>query len=84
MNDDTNEPSSAARAADTNTDVQGAVKTANDGIADLGGRLKNSWERSNILRTSVGLVEDVIRTAPLAALGVAFIFGVMFAAGRRR
>lgn len=48
MNDDTNEPSIAARAADTITDVKGAVKTANDEIADLGGRLRYSWERSHI------------------------------------
>lgn len=84
MNNDANDPGFIARTTDSVTDVRTAIGSASDEVSEISGRLKNAWDHSRGIQSSVEFIESATRAAPLAALGVAFVFGVMFATGRRR
>ena len=84
MHDDENDPGLIARTSDTVTDVKTAIDNASDEVSEIGMRLKSAWDHSRGLKSSVEFIESATRAVPLAALGVAFLFGVMFATGRRR
>ena len=79
----TDNPNMAERASDTLTDVRQSVDAASDRAVEAGRRFAGAVEGANstpVLNT----IEDFTRKAPLAMLGIAFIVGAMFAAGRRR
>ena len=84
MNTDPNDPCFIAKAADTVSDVRTAIDSASDEVSEIGGRLRSAWDHSRGVQSSIDFLETATRAAPLAALGVAFVLGVMFAAGRRR
>ncbi|MEH2514047.1 hypothetical protein V1291_005401 [Nitrobacteraceae bacterium AZCC 1564] len=79
----TDNPNIAERASDTLTDVRKSVDTASDKAVDAGRRFAAAVRDVNS-RPILASIEDFTRRAPLTMLGIAFIAGAIFAAGRRR
>lgn len=79
----TDNPNMAERASDTLTDVRQSVDAASDKALEAGRRFASAVRSANT-RPILESVEDFTRKAPLVMLGIAFIAGAMFAAGRRR
>ncbi len=79
----TDNPNIAERATDTLTDVRQSVDAASDKAVEAGRRFAAAVRGVNS-KPILDIVEDFTRKAPLAMLGIAFIAGAMFAAGRRR
>jgi hypothetical protein len=73
----------AEQAADTLKDVRQSVDAASDKAVEAGRRFAAAVRDVNS-RPILDSIEDFTRKAPLAMLGIAFIAGAMFAAGRRR
>lgn len=79
----TDNPNMAERASDTLTDVRQSVDVASDKAVEAGRRFAAAVRGANT-KPVLDTVEDFTRKAPLVMLGIAFIAGAMFAAGRHR
>ena len=79
----TDNPNIAERTSDTLTDVRQSVDAASDKAVEAGRRFATAVRGANT-KPILDSIEDVTRKAPLAMLGIAFIAGAIFAAGRRR
>jgi len=76
-------PNISERASDTLTDVRQSVDAASDKALEAGRRFADAVRGVNT-KPILDTIEDFTRKAPLTMLGIAFIAGAMFAAGRRR
>jgi ElaB/YqjD/DUF883 family membrane-anchored ribosome-binding protein len=76
-------PNIAERASDRLTDVRQSVDAASDKAVEAGRRFADAVRAANS-KPILDSIEDFTRKAPLAMLGIAFLAGAMFAAGRRR
>ena len=83
MSTEQNDPGLIAKTADSVTDVRTAIDSPSEEVSQIGGRLKSAWDHSPGVQSSIEFLETATRAAPLAALGIAFVFGVMFASRRR-
>lgn len=76
-------PNMAERASDTLSDVRRSVDVASDKALEAGRRFAGAVQGANA-KPVLDTIGDFTRKAPFAMLGIAFIAGAMFAAGRRR
>ena len=84
MADDPAQPSLPERAFDSLTDARRAVLTATEEVVEVGRHFCETVEAAKQPNTYVRWLEELVRAAPLPMLGITFVAGVMFAAGRRR
>jgi ElaB/YqjD/DUF883 family membrane-anchored ribosome-binding protein len=76
-------PNITETANDTLTDVRQSVDAASEKAAEASRRFADAVRGVNA-KPILDTIEDFTRKAPFAMLGIAFIAGAMFAAGRRR
>jgi hypothetical protein len=64
--------------------AESTVAKVVEGIQVASGRLGDAIETSRRPGMPLGVLASMVREAPLAALGIAFMIGVVFATPRRR